>query len=123
MTISPRGVNERIFTVNAKRAESRTRGEPDEAMLRTVFRDLQPDVVFSKAVLVGIEPLQSGPSGVFSVLIHRRILLMAEDDAFAGATLPRRFAALGALWLLLVAFQLPGPARQTTSTRTKSERR
>lgn len=40
---------------------------------------------------------------------------MTEDNALAGPAFPRPLAALGALGLLLVALQLPTPARQTVA--------
>lgn len=78
-----------------------------------MFGDLQPNIVVAEGVLIGIEPLQAAPASAIRLLVHRGILLVAEDNAFAGTTLPRCLAALGALGLLLVAFQLPGSTRQT----------
>jgi hypothetical protein len=47
------------------------------------------------------------------VIVHRRILLMAKDNALAGPAFPRRLPALGTLRFLFVAFQLSCSTSQT----------
>lgn len=79
----------------------------------TILGDIQPDAVLVEGVLVGIEPPQAALARGFLVLVHRRILLMPEDDAFAGPALPGGPPALGALGFSLIALQLASPARQT----------
>lgn len=70
-----------------------------------MLRDIQPDTVFVEGVLVGVEPLQIPPiTGRLSrILVHRCILLVAENDAVAGPTFSPALAALGTLGFLLVA--------------------
>lgn len=71
-----------------------------------MFRDIQPYTIFIKSVLVRVETFQRAPStgGIIRVLIHRGILLMAENDPFAGAAFSAAFATLRTLGLLLITY-------------------
>lgn len=66
--------------------------------------DVEPDTVLVKGILIRVEPLQSATagSGIAQVLVHRGILLMAENDPLAGATNPAAFTTLRAFGFLLV---------------------
>lgn len=81
-----------------------------------MFWDIQPNTVVIESILVGIEVLQTAPTArAVEILVHRGILLMTEDNALTRPAFPRALAALGALGLLLIALQLPTPARQTVA--------
>lgn len=69
-----------------------------------MFRNIQPDTVLVERILVRVETLEISTAGrgVVEILVHRRILLMTEDDAFAGPTLSTTFATLRTFGLLLV---------------------
>lgn len=69
-----------------------------------MFRNIQPNTVLVERILVRVETLQisSASGSVVQVLVHGCILLMTEDDAFAGPTLSTTFATLRTFGLLLV---------------------
>lgn len=73
--------------------------------MRTLLGDIEPDAILTEGVLVGIKPpeVPGTTRRLRRVLIHGRILLMAEDDGLAGTTLSGALATLGTLGFLLVA--------------------
>jgi hypothetical protein len=71
----------------------------------TIPRNVEPDSFLVKSIPVRVKALERVVVTRI-VAIHRGIVLMAEDDARAGHTFTRSFAALAASGLLFVAFQL-----------------
>lgn len=68
-----------------------------------MFRDIQPDTILVKRVLVRVETLQIPAAFcLLLAIVHRRILLMAKNNALAGPTFSATFATLGADWFLFV---------------------
>ena len=98
-----------------------------------MLRNVQPNAILVKSILIRIKPLQvpattprrlfiiatttittaitttgtgtdtGSDAGIITTLtVHRSILLMPEDDTFAGSTLPIPFATLRTLRFLLV---------------------
>lgn len=90
---------------------------------RTMFWDIQPYTILIKSVLIRIEAFQrAAPTGrIIRVLIHRGILLMAENDPFAGAAFSAAFATLRTLGLLLITYPSLGlsPSHSTIVTAGK----
>ena len=78
----------------------------------TSLRSLDPDIVFVKGVLVGVEALKRVVFRIFG-LVHGGILLMTKYDARAGGALSVCLEALPAYGALFVAFRLPGPTSET----------
>jgi hypothetical protein len=77
-----------------------------------MLRDVHPDGVLIKRVLVRVEALQGVfVSRVFA--IHGGIMLMTEDDARAWYALSGSFCALSAYRFRFIAFQLACSARKT----------
>jgi hypothetical protein len=75
--------------------------------LQTFFRHFHPHIVFVEAVSVGVETCQlPTPILHLSASVHRRILLVAEDNTIAGLTLACAFTALATDRLFFVAFEL-----------------
>lgn len=64
----------------------------------TMFRNIKPDTILPKRILIRIKPLKILVLGI----IHRSVLLMAEDDSLARATFSRPFAALRTFGLLFI---------------------
>lgn len=73
---------------------------------RTILWNLKPDTVIREGLLIVVEAFLTALA-LSIIPVHRRVLLMAEDDSFAGTTFSGRFAALAALGLLFVALELP----------------
>jgi hypothetical protein len=70
-----------------------------------MFRNIQPYAIFIEGVFVRVEPFQCpSTGGVIAILIHRGILLMAENDPFTRAAFPAAFATLRTLGLLLITY-------------------
>jgi hypothetical protein len=71
----------------------------------TIPRNVEPDSFLVKSIPVRVKALERVVVTRI-VAIHRGIVLMAEDDARAGHTFTRSFAALATSGLLFVAFEL-----------------
>lgn len=82
---------------------------------RTILWNLKPDAVIRKGLLIVVEAFLTALALVAVILVHRRILLMTEDDALAGSTFSRPFAALTALGLLFVTLEFPCTTGQAGS--------
>lgn len=76
--------------------ESAHKSHGTDAVVHTVFWDIQPDAILVERVLVRIEPLQVTATlgRLGQVLVHGRILLMTKDDALTGATFSAAFTTL-----------------------------
>lgn len=72
---------------------------------RTLLRYFEPYAALVKSILIRVKPIKL-PRRPALVAIHGGILLVAEHDTFAGPTFSRGLAALRALGLLFIAFQL-----------------
>lgn len=90
-----------------------------------MFGDIEPDAIVTEGVLVRVKALEvTGATGrAGRLLIHRGILLMAEDDGLTRSTFPGTFAALGALGFLFVACSLDGWSVDVKSRHVEQVRR
>ena len=74
---------------------------------RTVLGDIQPDAILLERVFIRIETLEIATvlGRAPGSIVHRSVLLVAEYDALARATLSISFPTLRALGFLFVACQ------------------
>lgn len=62
-------------------------------------------MILFEGVFVAVKAFQL-PSPLLSISVHRRILLMTENDTIARLAFPRTLPTLPTDWLLLIAFEL-----------------